>query len=285
MTVTPDVIALLAAEPKPEPKLDRWKRYLITPADGSEPVAHTRVTTIAEVLDDRHNLEKWMMRMTALGIVARRDLYALIASTPADDRKALDDACDKAKEAAKASAGANTGTALHRFSERLDRGEELSVPPPWDADLAAYSKALAEAEIAIVPDYIEQTVVLAGLQEPIAGTLDRLVRVRNELCIGDLKTGADLSYSWNAIAVQLAFYSRAQTIYDLRSGTHTPMPKVNQNVAFVFHLPAGRATCTIYTVDLNAGWEAARVSLWARQWRKHKGFVQQFSIPGLSNNQ
>lgn len=278
MSIAPNVNALLAA-PKQEPKQDRWHRYLITPFGEDKPVAHTRVTTIAEVLDDRYNLELWKMRMTALGLVARRDLYALVASTAPDDRKALNDACEQATEAAKAKAGANLGTALHRFSERIDRGEtDLEIPPPWDADLAAYQTALKTADIRIRPDYIEQTVCLSGLSEPIAGTLDRIVENGNGLFVGDLKTGATLDFSWHAIAVQLAFYSRAQTIYDLRTGQHRSMPKVNQEKAFVFHLPVGQAQCTIYTVDLNLGWEAARVSLWARGWRKRSGFVQQFSL-------
>ena len=68
---------------------DRWGRPLIIPPDGGKPVAYTRVTTVAKTLEDEGGLSKWMMRMTALGLAQRPDLYALVA-TVGDDKGALD---------------------------------------------------------------------------------------------------------------------------------------------------------------------------------------------------
>ncbi len=45
-----------------EPPRDRYKRYLIAPRDGGKAKAYTRAATVAEVLDDRYNLELWKTR-------------------------------------------------------------------------------------------------------------------------------------------------------------------------------------------------------------------------------
>jgi hypothetical protein len=80
-----------------------------------------------------------------------------------------------------------------------------------------------------------------------------------------------LDFSWCAIAVQLAIYAHADTIYDPATKTHEAMPPVDQDKALVIHLPAGKATCTLYEVDIAAGWEAAQHALWTRNWRKLQG--------------
>jgi hypothetical protein len=259
-------------EIKAEPKRDRYGRYLISPPDGGKAKSYTRATTIAETLDDRFNLEAWKVRTTALGIVQRPDLYAAIASTPIDDKQALNRLCDQAREAAAGSAGANLGTALHRFTERINRGEDVVVPAPWDADVAAYKATLAESGWSIVAkNHIERIVVLE--QYGIAGMFDMILStfrtdVPSIRRIADLKTGATLDFSWGAIAVQLAIYAHADTMYNPATERHEPMPTVDQNIATVIHLPAGKATCTLYEVNIAAGWEAAQQALWVRQWRK-----------------
>jgi hypothetical protein len=257
-----------------EAKRDRFGRYLITPPDGGKRQAYTRATTIAETLDDRYNLEAWKVRMTALGIVSRPDLYAAIASTPTDDKGALNRLCDQAREAAAGSAGANLGTALHRFTERINRGEQLTVPPPWDADIAAYLETLTVHELDIDARFLERIVVLHEYK--IAGTFDLLLNGH----IADLKTGQTLDYSWPAIAMQLAIYAHADNLYNPDDDTQEPMPPVNQETAYVIHLPAGKAECSIHEVDLVAGWEAVQRALWVRDWRKRRNLTQPYKIVG-----
>ena len=111
---------------RPEPKRDRWGRYLLPVPGQLKPVAHTRVTTLVKALDDTSNLEKWACRMTALGLAERADLRALVASHR-DDKAALNRVVDQAKEAARSGAGANTGTALHRFAELVDAGMDVDL--------------------------------------------------------------------------------------------------------------------------------------------------------------
>lgn len=247
---------------------DQYGRYLIVPDGQKKPIAHTRVTTFASTLDDRYGLEKWGLRMSALGFVARTDLYARLASTRPDDKTALDKLCAEAKEAAAASAGANLGTALHAMCERVDLGEDITFPAPHDADVKAYKAALELAGIVIIPELVERYVCLPDLM--LGGKLDRIVSFGSQPKIADLKTGADLAYSWGSIAVQLACYANAATLYNGRTQTHEAMPDVDKDVALVIHLPAGQARCDLYWVDIAAGWEAAQHAAWVRQWRKRK---------------
>lgn len=260
---------------RPEPKRDRYGRPLI------KGKAFTRVTTLAETLDDRYNLELWKVRKGGVGLTVRPDLYARVAACRPDDKKALDSLMSEAIEAAKASEGANLGTALHAFTERIDLGEELAVPPPWDADIAAYRQALADHRITILPEWVERMVLCEELG--VAGTPDRRVEHRGRITISDLKTGATLDFSWCAIAVQLACYANARLAYNPVADEVIPITEdVDTNTALVIHLPAGKATCTIYEVDIAAGWEAAKQAMWVRDWRKRKNLatpVSSFEIP------
>lgn len=262
-----------------EAKRDRWGRYLLPPASGGEPVAHIRATTIAETLDDRFFLEKWQQRMVAHGLSKRDDLQALAAATPLSDRKQLNKVCEQAIEAAGGGDRANKGTAVHSFTERVDRGEDVEIPPPWNADVAAYRACLAEHRMSTDPNFIECIAVCDGLAEPVAGTFDRIIQWGDELFIGDLKTGGKLDFSWRKIAVQLGIYSRAKTIWDREGEQHHPMPPVSQEAGIIFHLPVGEAKCTAYLVDIAEGWRAAQASLWVRGWRKRDDLHSPVGVP------
>lgn len=251
-----------------EPKRDRWGRYLLPHPDTGKDQAWTRATTFAKAVADLSGLTRWEKRMVTIGLATRPDLYAQAASLDPADRKALDRVADAAKEAAAASAGANLGTALHTFTERLDRGETVAPPDPWDRDLAAYSDAMASAGVEVRPEWVERITVVPGLG--VAGTLDRIVSWNGALYIADLKTGRDLSYSWGDIAIQLALYAHGSGLYVPGRDAWEPMPDVDRYSALVMHLPAGSATCTLYRVDISAGWEMAQTCGQVREWRKRK---------------
>ncbi len=253
--------------------------YRIVPRDGGKPVRHARATTIAGVLDDRDALERWAIRMTAKGIVQRPDLFNLVAVTPLDKKRELDNICADAKEAAAASAGANRGNALHTLTERVDAGETVIVPPALQRDVDAYLTELARCGITILPDYIERVCVNGKLDEPIAGTVDRIVEWRGTRgpAVGrvvlDVKSAASMDFAWRKTAIQLSLYARADSLYDRDAGTHDPMPEVRHDLGIVMHLPAGQGTCTAYAVDLLAGWDAAAQSVAVRQWRKRRNLA------------
>lgn len=253
--------------------------------------AWTRATTVASTLADRFGLEQWAKRNVAYGIGVRQDLYARAASTNPDDKKAFNDIVEQAEEAAKSRSGANLGTALHSWTERLDRGEEVAIPDPWRADLDAYTATLHTAGITVLPGYVERIVVIPQLH--VAGTLDRIVThpAWQLPRIGDVKTGADpLRYGAGDIAVQLALYAGATHIWKGSADEvprdrwgryllpepadapdeYEPMLEVDRETAVVIHLPVGTGTCQLHSLDIAAGREAVRKAMWVREWRKRK---------------
>lgn len=274
-----DTPAPTPATGKDEPEFDRYGRYVIPHPTTGKKTSWTRATTYAKSISDTYALGQWMLRMAVKGVATRPDLYALAAATPIEDKDGLNRIAEDAKEAAAAKAGANLGTALHSFTEQVDRGEVPNVPEPWARDIAAYRKMLADHGIRILPQYLERKVVVPEIS--IAGTFDRIVD-RGGLKIGDLKTGKDLSFGWLEIAVQLAIYSRATHLWTPSTRTFEPMPAVDQDVALVFHLPVGKAVATLYEVDIAAGWQAAQLCGQVRDWRKRRDLAQAVTAARLA---
>lgn len=253
---------------------DRYGRYLIPDPDTGRERPWTRATTLAGTLADRYGLEQWDQRNLALGLAARHDLYLRVASCTPEDKGELNKIVAEAKEAAKSKAGANIGTALHRFTERIDIGEPVSPPPPYDRDIDAYTGAMTAAGVTIVPGWLERILVLPDLG--IAGTCDRLCQSPAWPLpqIADLKTGKDVvRYGMVEIALQLALYAHATYWWHPETGHH-PMPDVDRRHALVMHLPAGQGACTLYQVDIAAGWEAVQLAVAVREWRKRKDIAE-----------
>lgn len=258
-------------------KRDRWGRYLIPDPETGQERSWTRATTIANTNADRYGLEQWSKRNVILGIAARPDLYARAASLRAEDKSDLNQIAKEAEDAAASKAGANLGTALHRFTERLDRGETVVAPEPWDADLKAYETAMAAHEVLVLPEWIERVLLVPELG--VAGTCDRVLWHLSmwPYCrIGDLKTGKDVvRYGMGEIAVQLAIYAHASCWFDTTSGALNPVEEtIDRDVAVVIHLPVGQARCDLYTVDIKAGWEAALLAHDVRAWRQRKDLAE-----------
>lgn len=250
-----------------EPKRDSWGRYVLPHPVTGEERHWTRVTTLAEVLEDQYNITKWKMRNVATGIGLRPDLLALAQALPPEDKQGLNRVADQALDAAQASARSNLGTALHKMTERLDSGEKFPVPAAHQADIAAYQTLKRTARIETRPDYIERITVVPELG--VAGTMDRIVRRDGVIYIGDLKTGTDLKYGWGKIAIQLAVYAHGCGLWNQETETYEPMPPVDQQRGIVIHVPAGEGRAAAEWVDLEAGWEAAQTCRWVRDdWRK-----------------
>ena len=110
-----------------------------------------------------------------------------------------------------------------------------------------------------------------------AGTFDRLIELDGQTYIADIKTGT-IVWSLQKIAMQLAIYSRGQR-YDPATGNRTPLGNVNQRNGIIIHLPAEEASCTLYWVNIDAGWQAVERALWVRNWRNTKGLTQQMRTP------
>jgi hypothetical protein len=249
---------------------DRWGRPLIVPAEGGRPKPYRRWSSYGDVLEDRYNLERWKVRMAALGLADRTDLLLAVAAHR-EDKDRLNEVCEQAIEAAKASAAATTGTALHALSELVDRGEQLpALPDSARADLEAYRETMRQVEVVAS----EQFVVCDEVEA--AGSFDRVLRINGVNYIGDLKTGS-IKWGLEKIAVQLAGYSRS-AIYDIPTGQRTPL-NVDQNNALVVHLPQGEAKCELVWVNIAAGWRGVQLAQAVRQYRLDaKKFTAPFKL-------
>jgi hypothetical protein len=273
-----------------EAQRDRWGRYLITPPDGAKPTGYTRVTTVAKTLDDGGGLLPWKATATIVGALRRPGLHArwqaLLAEHPdpwygGDDAKSL---CKKlveeCAEAGGSSDRADVGTALHSLTELYDRGQldPATLLESARNDLQAYAATMAAAGITVDPDFVECLVILD--EHKVAGTVDRIVKLADgRWVIADVKTGTDLRYSWRSIAVQLAAYANADALYEQEGHKRYPMPNVDKTVGIVMHLPAGEGRCTLYEVDLVAGWRAFNASMWTRNWRKDDTLAKPLTTP------
>jgi hypothetical protein len=264
---------------------DQWGRYLVAPKPGDKPVGYTRATTVAKALDSGGGLAAWNATMAACGMTLRPGLRArweaLMAEHDGNPWYAGEHSKAECKQLVKECAavgGANDrsemGTSLHTITALVDTGRTPHLSEETERDVRAYLDGLAAAGITPVPDAVELTVVLHDWR--VAGTFDRLKIVPGfELpLIADLKTGADLSYSWQTMAVQLAIYSRGDEIYrqgraeDGSEDVRLPMPAVDQTHGLIMWLDAGSGKLELFLVDLVAGWEAFEHSMFARAWRK-----------------
>src|SRR5262245_15194557 len=256
--------------PRREPPMGRWGWYKLPhPLTGEDDKLWPRVSTIAKTLADESGLTAWKLRMVAKGISIRPDLIAVVAALDVEmDKSKVDEAVKSGMEAAQTKKGANFGTALHKFAERLDDGEgigSMNVPASLVADLEAYARALRDHGLEVLPQYSERTIVNATLN--YAGTWDRIVRhkrtgVRQVL---DVKTGQDLSYSWLEIGIQEAGYANGEWVAVRTFDGYEPMPDVDKTKALVLHLPIGSARGEIYGVDIVKGWRSLHTSLDARE--------------------
>ena len=250
---------------------DRFGRPMIVPPDAKNKNKRTpyrRCTTFVGCLDDMNGLMKWQARQVAYGMGQRNDLMLAAAAADPGDKKTLHDIAEKAKEAAKSSAAADIGTALHSFTERIDRGQPLGVvPQEYQADLDAYRAATQNIE------YLGIETFRVHDEWQIAGTADRIGLWRDRPTIMDIKTGS-IDYPAK-MAMQLAMYAR-MTPYDIPTDTRTTDPEpIDLNRGIIIHLPAGQGICNLYEIDLAKGWGACLIARKVWNWRGTKELTKQ----------
>jgi len=280
---------------------DGWGRYKIVPPEGGKPVGYTRATTVAKTLDDTGSLLPWKAAMTATGLLRRPGLRAsweaLISQHPttgpwyggADAKAEVKKLVEQCAEAGGSADRADIGTALHALIEQINLGVTPTITQPdTQADVDAYMAALAAHGLTFDPALIEAVVVLDGYQ--ISGTADMLDAYLpgHGHMVADLKTGADLTYSWPSIRCQLATYANADNVYrfgvnpDGSEDTRHPMPDIRKDVGLVIHLPAGEARCDLYTVDLDHGAQTLHLSMKVRKHRAQRLTADKIAAPSTS---
>ncbi len=270
---------------------DRYGRYLLPHPETGKKTAWTRSTTFAKSISDTFALSQWSQRMVAKGLTLRPDLLAMAHTLDVKaDKDKLNGLCEDAKAAAGNKVAANLGTALHSFSEGVDRGMDLaSVPEAHRTDIAAYSAAMSDAGVRIVPEMIERQTVVPAFE--VGGTFDRLLdltycqhwfaealadagyemAIGGGEVVGDVKSGQDLQYGWNEIAIQLLIYAlgvRNSGVWNKVTRQWEPARPVRLDFAIVMHLPVGQGTCTLWALDLTEAMEALELCRAVRRWRK-----------------
>jgi hypothetical protein len=269
---------------RPEPRRDEYGRYLLPDPRTGREQSWTRATTIAHIPSDDYQITLWKRRMVAEGLAKRPELLADVleqakkiaesdnwrVAKVAKDK--LNELCDDAARAAGAEDGSKLGTLLHTISEYDDAGRisEIAdqVPAELWPDVEAYRNTMDDAGILRPAEFIERIVVNTTVES--GGTLDRLLRLRDgRLVVGDLKTQKTVDFGFLEIAIQLAEYAYADAMLDPDTGGLVPLPDdLDKSIGIVMHLPVGQGVCTLYELDLIAGWEAARTAYDVQQDRK-----------------
>ena len=307
-TVVPDAFSTPKQAVNESDKYDRYGRYKLTHPDSGKAVKWTRATTFAKSIQDTFALSQWAQRMTLKGAAIRRDLVDAAGTLDVKiDKDRMNGLVDEAKKAAGDKVAANKGTAVHAYTEDRDKvlaGEEVrprEIPEEHLPTVEAYEAVLKDFGLEPVPGLIEFTTAVK--QYEVAGTSDRVYRVTKtltfklngrsvtlyagEYVIGDVKTGADLSYGWQEIAIQLALYAQGLNTSGVWSWEHgtwakpvtvedpAVLLKVRTDVGLVPHLPVdrertGAPLATLYAVDLDAGWAATVLCGKVRSWRKER---------------
>jgi hypothetical protein len=196
-------------------------------------------------------------------------VVAAAALTAEDrDKAALNDVAEKALEAAGPNA-ADIGTALHGFSERIDRGEPLGfVPPEYRADLERYREVV---EAHLTWRHREERMVCDALE--VAGTPDGIAYcnepdpdgVVDPLRIVDLKTG-NVETTAGKFSCQLGIYAHS-ALYDPATGKRTWLADLDTRWGLVLHMPAGVGTAELRWLNLEHGWLGAQLAGPVRKWR------------------
>ncbi|MER7487948.1 hypothetical protein ABTY20_18975 [Streptomyces sp. NPDC126497] len=293
-----------------ETKRDRYGRYLIPHPDTGKEQAWTRATTFAKSISDTYALSQWGLRMALIGATMRPDIVKRAHGKHVRaDKKLLDELTAELKTAAGDKVAANLGTSMHSFTEMADRAWHSpggprsildQVPPDCRDDVETYIRLLEETGLEPVPHLIEFTTVVK--QYGVAGTSDNCYKVTKpltlkigraevrlapgEYVIGDKKTGRDLDYGWQEIAIQLGTYAQGintSGVWDRHDEVWHPDPlsrfdkpgtKVRTDAGIVVHLPVDKSVDesekkepAVYGIDLESGWNAAVLCERVRAWR------------------
>lgn len=235
-------------------------------------------TTVAKIPDDTYSLDQWRKRQVAIGM-SLSPLLVERAAAHYDDKEILNEIAEEAMTAAKSHEAADRGTAAHRITERIDLAELVIDTPLAQAVRAAWTRALEDADLEIVPEYIERIVVYPDLR--IAGRFDRIARRRStgELVMLDLKTGAGAIRYPHAIACQLAIYVNAPLLagpIPNDGGSieqFEPMPELDLERAYVVHMPSDDEV-SVVPIDIAAGWWAVEhICFPTLEWRARRDLV------------
>lgn len=249
--------------------------------DGTKLKDAPRVSTLKSTIADMFKLQQWEKSQVVIGFALDPKVREAMEALDFDqDRKALEadalELAEMAKEAAGANKGADHGTRMHSVLEHLDiHGIVPGDSTPTEARFAlAYSKALADKGLEVVPAFTERVIYNSALH--VAGRMDRGLTDGTSLIVGDIKTQKYKpgDYDYIATSVQFACYANADWTFNEQTWEWEPMPAdMRTDTGVVFWMPAGVPKCETLRVPLDDGWTFALASQRVREWRKIKGFM------------
>lgn len=245
---------------EPVIKRDRWGRPIV---DGE---AKTRPSTLGKTLDDQGGLMSWGKRMVAFGLADRPDLLAMMQTVDRDDRKAVNELCERAAEAGGATLRRELGTAIHKVLECSWSDPDYEAPSQFTKHVAAVTDELRRCGLSVVPGSMERFVV--NNRFDAAGSFDVALTDGTNTYIADVKTGSSVDLGALGFSIQLACYATSDTFYD--GATHTPMMDVSQTTGVIIHIEPDDANCTLYWLDLTTGVAALELATQVRAMRKQK---------------
>lgn len=232
-------------------------RYVLPDPVSGVSNRFTRVTSGARTLEETAGLDRWKMGNVVLGLKERPDLLdgVDLYADPQDVTRQVRRIADKASEIAGANHAAELGTAIHAWTEAVERdGLEVDkVPTQFRPYVRAYLDQLSQWGITTVPGMVERIIYHSGTGW--VGTFDRIYQLADGTrVIGDVKTSKRLDYSYLSFATQLATYANADYMLSLDGKRWEPMPPVGNVYAVIAHVPSNQpGKCELVTIDLEAG--------------------------------
>jgi len=292
-------------EPADADDLIRNGRYYVPDPDGGPKMKYfTRVTNFAKHISDTYRLSLWQQRMAIAGICMDDGLRAEASNYDVtEDRKDFDKLVEKAKERADRKGRARLGSAVHKFTERLDEGSMTvdEVPSTWRPDVQAYADEMERLGLKIAR-HDGRLMSEGTVYEPhygLMGTLDRVVEVTKPLTVKlvgkgwvtlqpgdfvifDLKTGARaLEFGGHEHAIQFASYANSTRIFHKDTRTYTDMmPGIRTDIGLVLHLPVGEARAEVAGVDIEEGWRAAWLVRQVKDWQNNSKLLAPVVLAG-----
>lgn len=273
---------------------DGWNRYKLPSPTTGKLTAYTRATTVAGVTPDDFNLVQWKVREKVRAAIDCGEHYeqALKGWPEADQAKvaayqeyldALQDgrsrevnkAIDKMHDLCGGAESREHGGAVHDWIAELDMGRVLlhQIPEQYQVHARAYQDAMARAGLIAIPEYTERLVLNTAGIETIAGRLDGIAwcAATGELYVIDRKTSKTLDFSALEFGIQIAgIYAKAELMLRMDRSGWDPMPPVNQEQAFVIHVPSDQPERSqVVPIAIPPGEKARDTALEVRSQRKH----------------
>lgn len=228
--------------------------------------AWERPSDIAGTLDKGDGLGQYDQTRVALGIAKDRGLYFQFQALASE----YDDAWQEAKGECKSlialahdigggQTASGKGSALHRLCHVVDEGQDPAwMDPELEPWLVCYSQVMFP-RFKVLAD--EKFVRCDELK--CAGNFDRLLldTETGRVHVADIKTGWwDAKFAMKA-TVQDAIYAHGR-YYDQRTGACEDFD-CDLETGLLIHLPirADVPECSIYPLDLEAGWRIAKTAI------------------------